>query len=244
MTGLIKKTSLIAFLIVATFPLFSQPSPETVSDDAVSSPPESEVDRIKREILAVYPNVDFGREVDEPAQVRWLFENEDDVRELLGLDPRFIYNPKNLPDPMIIPWVRQNVIAQELFNDAMRYIKEGRIMLAQQTLKTIVDSYPASSVFREAQDEYEKIRQLASLQEVQIQQSRETQRVVLPPWVYENAKGIIWDPVNPVILIGDYTLTVGDPIPKYPDVTIHEIKQSSVVFKFKDILFDINVEGL
>lgn len=219
--------------------LLAQETPTTMVEDTATSPPQTEAERIKQEILELYPSLDFGREVNEPEKPRWLFEDEKHIREALGLNPRFIYNPKDLPDPMVIPWIRHNVIAQELMSDALRYIKEGKLQLAEETLKRIVDAYSYSSVSRQAQTELEKLRQRLAEEG---KKSADSQAVVLPSWIYENTRGIVWDEKKPVVLIGDYILEKGEAIPKYPEIIVDDIQQSKVVLKFKDIVFTINVE--
>lgn len=236
---------IIVMFMFLSLPCIAQIAPAPAKEDVSTTPSEElEIERIKQEILELYPSLDFGRELDEPATPRWLFEEEDKVRELLGLNPRFIYNPKNLRDPMVIPWIRQNVIAQELFNDIQKLIKEERYDEAIQKLTTIIDSYPGTSVYSQAQKELARLKSLLAKQETVKQQLAQGQRIVLPPWIYENTKGVIWDPEKPVVLVGEYTLGVGEAIPKYPDITVESIQEKVVVFKYKEKLFKVTVEAL
>ena len=240
----IRNIFIIVMFILLSLPGIAQEIPLPVAEDTSTTSPESEVERIKREILELYPTVDFGREVDEPKKPRWLFEEEDDVRQLLGLNPRFIYNPKNLRDPMVIPWIRQNVIAQELFNDVRKLVQQERYDEAMQLLTKIIDSYPGTSVYSQAQKELQKLKNILSKQITAQQQKAGQKRVILPTWVYENTKGVIWDPQRPVVLVGEYTLGVGEAIPKYPSITVERIQKKLVVFKYKEKLFQVTVEAL
>ena len=193
-----------ALLPLAT--LAQETSLSTVASDNITTTPETEAERVKRELIEYYPNIDFGREVDEPDQARWLFEDEVAMQNLLGIKPRFVYNPKNLPDPMVIPWVRQNIIAAELLREARELIRLKEYDRALQILTLIVNSYAGTSSYREAREELDKVDiELDKMRDIPIRE-REGQRIVLPPWIYENTKAVIWEPVNPIVLVGDHML--------------------------------------
>jgi hypothetical protein len=216
---------------------------QTVMQDEATTTPESEAERLRRELLAEFPNLDLGREADEVEAAKWLFEDKELTRERLGLNPRFVYNPKNLADPMVIPWVRQNIIAAELLADARKLIRQQEYSRAAQVLTLIVNSYAGTSSYKEAVEELADVKEKMYDDGGKPPVPIET-RVVMPPWIYDNTKAVIWDPVNPVALVGDATLKAGDAVPRYPDVVVKEIQKSKVVFTFKDEDFDVTVEGL
>lgn len=241
MMGTFKLFVCFLLFVIPAIVVVAQPEETaTVQSDTLTTEPETDVERIKREILELYPGMDFGREVDEPTTVRWLFKEDDNVRELLGLHPRFVYNPKDKPDPMVIPWIRREIMAKELLNEALTLLNQRKLHEARKLLAMIVENYKESKSYAQAVQELEKVdktmQQQPGITDTQPQ-------IVLPPWIYDNIKGIIFDPDMPVVLIGEDTLTLGDKLSRYPDVMIDKITENSVVLKYKDQFFTIKLEA-
>ena len=97
----------------------------TVVQDIAASPTKA----LPAEAYAAIPQEeDLGKELEEPEKPATLFKTQEDVRKLLGDEPRFVYSPRNLPDPMIIPWVRRDVIVREMMEAAQEKIKQGNLL--------------------------------------------------------------------------------------------------------------------
>ena len=87
---------------------------------------------------------------------------------LFGREP-FVYNAKARPDPMIVPWIRAEIIGNERYEQARAYIKEAdvatdreikrtRYLQALEELDQVFKSDPTSALGRNAQVLIEKVR--------------------------------------------------------------------------------------
>jgi hypothetical protein len=193
---------------------------------------------------AVPKAVDLGKESEEPALPKTLFKTKDDVRKLLGDEPRFVYNPQRLPDPMIIPWVRREVIVREILELAREKLKEGKLKEAKQSLEQALKEYPESRYINEVRGELERIQKM--LAGGYGPEGVRTPQVVLPQWVASHTAGVIVDQGNPaqsVVLVGDAILRVGDKVPNYEEVVVDDIKQKEVIFRYQGRKFPVGVEA-
>ena len=188
--------------------------------------------------------IDFGRESDDSEEIfaMNLFKNPE-IRRLLGDEPRYIYDPVNRPDPMLVPWVRRAVIYEELSAQA------ASLLAAEQ--------------FDEALEVYERILEMndprfnvvvrAKLAEIAAQQRADAQAVVqamvvepeekieLPPWVKTNTMGVIVSPGNSLCMVGTYLLREGDQLDNYPGVMVQEIAPNRVTYRIKDKTFVVEL---
>lgn len=188
--------------------------------------------------------LDLGLESDPNQKLyeEHLFEKPE-VRRLLGEQPRFLYNAQNLPDPMVVPWVRRAAIYKELSVAAEHFVQEEHfdkaIALYRKILEMDDPRYNAIV--------HSKLDEIAMLQREdleQIEQARTEARPVieLPPWLYQNTTGVIVDPRRELCLVGDYMLAIGDPVPNYPEVTVSEINRQSVTYRIKNQSFVVHLQ--
>jgi hypothetical protein len=210
-------------------------------EDLASSPTQD----IVAEALAVGPTKeDLGKESEEPETPETLFRTEDDIRQLLGERPTFVYDPRNLPDPMIIPWVRREVIVGELIEMAKENIKEGELQKAKKYLEQVLKEFPTSNRTTEARAELNRVQKM--LDEGYGPEGVRQPRVVLPAWVASHTVGVIVDQDNPaqsVVLVGDSILKVGDQVPNYEGVVVDKIEDEKVTYRYNDKTFPVVVEA-
>lgn len=197
------------------------------------------------EALATAPKAeDLGKESEEPETPKTLFKTDEDVRKLLGEEPKFVYNPGDLPDPMIIPWVRREVIVRELLDMAQKGIKEGRLEEAKKYLEEILREYPGSRHIKEARASLEKVQKM--LAEGYGPEGVRAPQVLLPAWIASHTSGVIVDKQNPtksVVLIGDSILKAGDHVPNYDEVVVGQISEKQVIYQYQGRKFPVVVEA-
>jgi len=193
---------------------------------------------------AVTKTDDLGKESEEPEMPETLFRTKEDVRKLLGEEPKFVYDPGDLPDPMIIPWVRREVIVRELIEMAQEKINEGRLQEAKKYLEEVLREYPGSRHIKEAKTELNRVKKM--LAEGYGPEGVRRPQLVLPSWVVSNTSGVIvdkQDPTQSVVLVGDAILQVGDQVPDYDEVVVGEIKEKEVVYQYHGRKFPVVVEA-
>ena len=182
----------------------------------------------------------LGRESDENESMLAvdLFKKTE-IRRLLGDEPRFIYNPEERPDPMIVPWVRRAAIFKEL-------------SLAAETLTTLGQLDKAVEVYQRIMQlddpRYNGIVQ-AKLQAIAEKQNKAVlimnaaktvdEKVDLPAWIHDNTTGVIISPGHEMCLVGEYMLHSGDKVPNYPEVKVATITQRKVVYQIKSRTFEV-----
>jgi len=190
----------------------------------------------------------LGREVDEPVQAPSLFGDPVTVQRLLGEDPRYVYIPAG-EDPMIVPWVRDRVKAAELLTEAQQLYAEGKLQDALVKAKIILEQFPRTDSVGKALDlknrieaELRRARPVPSDEkQIPVQEQR-----ILPPWIHENTRGVVFDVGNPdssSVLLGDFILNLGDPIPSYPGIKVAKIEKSMVTYDYQGEMFQVMVEG-
>lgn len=101
------------------------------------------------------------RESDETTPTE-LFRQEE-IRRLLGEAPTVIYqvsyDGRPLPDPMIIPWVRNAVVLKERFDEAVALLAQNRIQQGREALLAIITEFPNTDYARQAQELLQKLQE-------------------------------------------------------------------------------------
>ncbi|MCB2153980.1 hypothetical protein KQI84_03785 [bacterium] len=198
----------------------------------------------------------LGREADEdPRSPRNLFETKEVREALLGTKPKFVYFPQGI-DPMIIPWVRNQIVVNELLDDVRELMALGdlpSLRRAQEITEEITTKYKDTQQAPEANRLRSQI-----LRQIQILTQTDPERVnqphatptpdINPPprWVIENTRGVIVDKVQPedsYVLIGDDILRRGDKVPRFPQVVIQDILPGEVIFTYQDNEFLVRVKS-
>lgn len=180
-----------------------------------------------------------GREIDDPGAVN-LFPNEEEVRKLLGDNPQVVYrvvvNGTPLPDPMIIPWIRQGRVVEELFDEAVVLLGNGRIDSAREKLLALMTEYPSTEQAAQAREILAKLENL---------QGAPTPRPISRPsasptpvevQLNPNVKvsTVLIDPNNPAdsrVVIGGRAYAVGEAIRNYPDHKVVSISDDTVIIE-------------
>lgn len=183
-----------------------------------------------------------------------LFElgDEEAILDLFGKKPPFVYFPVGV-DPMIIPWVRARVIAEELFEEASVAIANKDFEKAEDILTEIREKYPETEVAPQVPQQLQRVRSL-------IAQSKEpgvtptptptrdtgpspgTEETILPPWVRENTTAVMIADKR-TVMVGNDFLTIGEAVPRYPSIRVKEITTQEVIFDFQDKEFTVTVDG-
>jgi len=183
--------------------------------------------------------IDLGRESDEPISIRELF-NDPNFLRLLGEKPRFVYRAEDKPDPMVFPPVRNQAIFQELWAESEELKKAGRWEEALQKYHQILDMNDERFIVQTRSAIAEARRVLGVI----VTPPDPTLNVELPDWVRNNARGVLFDERNPMCLVGESLLAVGDYVPGFADVTIVRIEKQTIVFSVLEREFPVEVSGV
>lgn len=77
------------------------------------------------------------------------------VRRLKGAEPTVVYrvvvDDTPLPDPMIVPWIRQAKLLQERFDRAVQLLGQNRVEAGRQELIGIMTDFPDTDYAKQAQ---------------------------------------------------------------------------------------------
>ncbi len=178
-----------------------------------------------------------------------LFDNDARILEIFKGKPKFVYLPEGT-DPMIIPWIRIRIIAEEMFADAKLFAANRDYDQSIAKLNEIREKYPNTPTADMIPQELERVEKLrfAALNNTNPQvvtrknDDDPVKAPELPTWVYDNTTAIMMGP-EPVVVIGNDFLHVGDQVPRYAAVTVKSISESAVIFEFQDKEFQYEVLG-
>lgn len=198
----------------------------------------------------------IGREIDEkPVDDKF---NAPGGPELLRENPPFVYVPANLPDPLIIPWVRDQVIFQEKMDEARRLLAEGlsskalpTIKQAQDLLNTVPPPPDAAAAEELAAARMEIARAVSALTAVSEGDTgpievKPAPVINLPEPVRATTNGVIVDRENPnesMVIVGDFMLRPGQTVPKFPTVRVKSVGKQAVVYEYRNKEFVVNVRS-
>ncbi len=193
------------------------------------------------------------KESEEPAKPLNLLENPQ-VRRILRPQPSFIYDPGELRDPMIVPWVRHTILVREFLQNLQKLIKEKKITQAKSLIKQIEEILPDVTnleMRNNASAQLAIIKQkLASAEAVPGEIATEaaptpipTPVIHIPAWIKTHVGGVIWAPRSQdrMVLIGDEILKEGQKIPKYPDAVIQKINPTTVIISYRGLAVEVAV---
>lgn len=173
-----------------------------------------------------------------------VFEGKD-LEKIFSNKPRFIYYPEGV-DPMIIPWVRERIVAEERFAEAMVAKANKDWEKARAILKDILDKYSTTDEANKVPQALVGIDQAEALAKGAIVDPEtppgESPDQQLPPWIAKNTSGVLIRD-EPVVIIGNDFLKVGDTVPRYSSVRVKEISPSEVIFVYQEKDFPVEVIG-
>ena len=180
----------------------------------------------------------LGKEYEEKGTISNLFDNPEVLR-MLGDDPRFVYAANDRPDPMVFPPIRNAAIYTELKTEADDLVEAGKLAEAVGLLGKILSLNDRRFI----RDTQLMMAELNAKLGLATQADVEVVLVDLPGWVRDNTRGVMYDAVRPLCLVGDYLLEIGDVVPDFPGVRIAGITQQRVTYQVSDQTFDIDVDG-
>jgi hypothetical protein len=194
-----------------------------------------------------HSGLELGNESDDDGSMfaSDLFKRAE-IRKLLGDEPKFIYNPRDKSDPMLMPWVRNAAIFKELSELAEKYIEQDELVQAVEVYNKILKMddprYTAEvrqklGILAKQLDEADLALNLVNNAEIA------GAKVDLPHWVLDNTTGIIdAGGLDNVCLVGEHLLKVGDVIPDYPNIIVQSISGDSVVYVLNDTEFTVELK--
>jgi len=161
---------------------------------------------------------------DEP---KVLFKTEESIKKFLGKSPVFVYDPKNLRDPMIVPWIRDEVLAQEIISEANQLLKENKLKEAKLKVDEVFEKYPKTVQVKEAHELFIKIEQM--IKDPTTWEGPDVAK--LPDWIKNETKGALIDKneAESLALIGSHILKKGEIVPN-SDVIIKSIKKDCIIY--------------
>ncbi len=181
----------------------------------------------------------------DPGRPANIFDTAEKIRVIFGDKPKFIYLPEG-QDPMIIPWVRQRIIAEELFKDATIATANRDFDLALTLLRRIREQAPNTKEAEMAPAEMARVEAMRTSGGTPVDTRPEAPVDVastdLPEWVKKNTTGIILG-ANPVVIVGNDFLKTTDSVPRYPSVRVKSISTAEVVYTFQNKDFTVEVIG-
>lgn len=185
--------------------------------------------------------INLGKESDDQGTTQDLFKDPE-VRRILGDNPRFIYGAVESPDPMVFPPVRNAAIYAELTRDAEALIKRGKLAEAQLKYKRILDLNDKRYIL-EMRNKIAELNSRMGAAKMILDESQMIQ-VELPQWIRTNTRGILYEESDPMVLVGDFMLRVGDPVPSHPEVRVENITKRQVTYRVADRKsFNVAVKG-
>lgn len=211
-------------------------------------------------LIQLPPTARLKREADEdPLNPDSIFSSPEMREALLGSKPKFVYIPVGV-DPMIIPWVREQIVVKEKLADAKRLLEQARNSRSKEPAES------ALGVLAELQDMYPNTESGPDIAKLRTDiesyianppheqagtddplQAPDAQRaeVRLPEWIRRNTQGILLDRENPgesIVLVGDFLLRRGDRIERFPTVVLKDILPQQVIYEYQDREFQVPVQ--
>lgn len=170
--------------------------------------------------------------------------NETEVRQLLSASPtvlyQVVYEGKPLPDPMIVPWIRNLRVIQERFDEAVDLLAQGRIAESKERFNSIVQEFPDAELAKQSREILEKLRAIEASERKVVPQEVLPRQLVkdkapdiqLDPQVRVTA--VVVDTLNPAenrAMVSGRTYRAGETIRGFANHKIVKIEDTSVVIE-------------
>lgn len=180
------------------------------------------------------PKPVLGYESEETTAIQ-LFD-EDAVRKLIASEPTVVYrvvvDDTPIPDPMIVPWIRNARLLQEMFDKALEKLEKGEVDAGRQDLLNIISEFPNTEY---AQQASEILKKLAELTPQETPSAVVATKTPTPVEININPNvkigSVLADPQNPAdnrVMIGGRGYAAGDKVRGFPDHTIIGITEDVV----------------
>lgn len=175
-------------------------------------------------------------EVDE-AKASSLFD-VNAVKRLKGDEPTVVYrivvDQKPLPDPMIVPWIRQAKLVQERFDRAVEMLANNNVSQGREELLAIASEFPDNEYADQARELLRKLDDLSEKPAVPVAKVEETTTTTINIRLNPEVKigTVIVDAETPSgnrVMIGGRSYKVGDKLAFInPAHTVTSITQDNV----------------
>jgi hypothetical protein len=141
------------------------------------------------------------------------------IERLKGSKPTVVYRVvvenTPLPDPMIVPWIRQAKLLQERFDKAVAMLGNNQVEQGRQELLAIATDFPDSDYAVQSLGLLKKLEDInrTEMPKPVIQEDKATVTVELSPNIQVGT--VIVDPADPTgnrVMINGHTYKVGDEI--------------------------------
>lgn len=263
MSKRIARLALVPILSIALLPATSLVAQDDDFDDMVGTnemfDADDDIGMTVEELeglISLPPTAQLMREADEdPESPRAIFGDEARRRAFLGAAPDFVYIPAGV-DPMIIPWIREQIVVSERVQDAQRIFNTARnardkdqARQAQRILEELREEFPEATDTPDINRLYETVVLFIETDDqpgIQVTGPPRERAPELPPWVINNTRGIIYDleqPDNSLALVGDFIISPGGEVDSFPAVRILEIRPEQVIFEYQETQFVIPVQA-
>lgn len=235
-------------------PVMEEETSSEMMDEGTTELPTGDGENVELTVgeleqLLNLPSAATLREIDiDPSQPSNLFTQER-IAQIFQGQPDFVYLPKG-QDPMIIPWVRMRVMAQELWQDATIAVANRDYQQALEILRRIREQTPNTEEAEKAPQEMARVERLmreaadgvAQPDPRDTAQAPEIRQAELPEWIVQNTTGVMMGD-RPVVIVGNDFLRVGDVVPRYAAVRVKSVSESEVVYVYQNKEFNVEVVG-
>ena len=176
-----------------------------------------------------------SREVDETTPTQ-LFDDAQ-VRALLGEKPtvvyQVVYRDEPIPDPMVVPWVRNVAVLRERFDEAVDLVGRGRVSQGREMLQSIVTEFPDTDYAVQARELVKKIDELQTPQEIEKLVAKPTAEQTIDIVVDPNLSigSVLVNPSDPsgsLVMIGGRSYSIGDTPRGFSNHKIVNVTEQSV----------------
>ena len=202
--------------------------------EAEAAAVESMAQLIRQLNVARSPRAAGSREMDETTPTQ-LFDDKQ-VRGLLGDEPtvvyQVVYREEPIPDPMVVPWIRNVAVLRERFDVAVEMLSQGRVSQGREMLGAIVQEFPNTDYAAQASALIKKIDELQTPQEIQSLVATPGPRepdIVVDPNL--SIGSVLYNPSDPAesrVMIGGRSYGVGDNPRGFSDHKIVNVTERSV----------------
>ncbi len=227
----------------------SEGSEAATSEEDEGPAVEFSVEDLQR-MASLPPSGTIGKESQEdlnnPINI---FNDRERVEQMLGEKPKFIYFPDGV-DPMIIPWVRNEIIAKELWDEARLAESTGDLDRALEILNRLSEEFMETEVAPSIPAAKSRVTNAIISRDTGT--TEPTNPVIpgpgqseteLPLKVEQDTFGVIMADDDALLIWGTDALRVGDTVPGYGGVRVKSIAQSEVVYLYQDEEFPVEIEG-
>lgn len=222
-----------------------------VMDDAEDDMPAVTLEEALAGIEALAP-AGSDLELGELKQPTAFLKDSPYLKRLLGKVPDYVYDPKRMSDPMLVPWTRAKVLTSELMRIAGQATMDENWDLARDVygrILRIIQGLENSGISMASMEEVRSTAEqgivaVAELEDEQAdKQGRgQDQKPKLPLWVRSNTNGIIYHAAEPICLVGNFILKVGDLVPRQSiNVRVVAITENTVSFEVREQVFEVNI---